>query len=642
MQKRIFLFNLLLICQISLWSQLSVSKLFCDHMVMQQDHEIPVWGWANANEVITVIFDKKNFPTKADKDGNWRVKLPAMKPGESHQMKIIGSKKEIEIKDIVVGDVWLCSGQSNMEWILKATLNADIEIPKSTDQMLRHFKVKRGGAQKPENKIPDGQWVTCSPETAPNFTAVGYYFGKELRQTQNIPIGLLNSSWGGSRIEAWMSAESLGYKNGQVMVEKMENDRKKVEQSRLMMLEKKFGEVPKSDKGIQNGKALWAASDFDDSNWNSMNLPGLWEDQGLKGIDGILWFRKEIELTAEQASSEALLGLAKIDDSDWTYINGEKIGESLGAWNMVRSYEIPDGVLKPGKNVITVRVEDTGGNGGFYGEPTSMFLKTENSNISLSTDWKYKMGEYRSAFRARLNQIPMMLYNKMLHPILDFPIKGVIWYQGESNAGGTDAIKYAEQFPTMIQDWRKRYGIGDFPFLYVQLANFRAAQKEPIDSDWAVLRASQTSTLKAIPNVAQAVIIDIGEADDIHPRNKHDVGHRLALGARKLAYGEDLVYSGPVFKSKTIEDNRIRIQFDHVGSGLVAKDKYGYLKGFAIAGENGQFVWAQAKIERNSVIVWNDTLQNPKHVRYGWADNPDDVNLYNKEDLPACPFRTDQ
>lgn len=625
---------------IGVQAQLKISKLFCDHMVMQQNHEIPVWGWTTPNQTVEVLFDTKKYSTKADAEGNWKVKIPPMEAGEKHQMTIKSGEETISIKDIIVGDVWLCSGQSNMEWILQATLNADVEIPKVNDPMLRHFKVKRGGSQVPEKEIPDGNWMTCTPETAPNFTAVGYYFGKELRKTQDIPIGLLNSSWGGSRIEAWMSAEILGYENGQAAVQKMENERKKVEQSRLMLLESKFGTVPKSDKGMQGEKAVWAATDFDDSNWNSIELPGLWEDKGLPGVDGIIWFRKEIELTETQANSEATLSLAKIDDSDWTYVNGQKIAESMDAWNVERTYKIPKGILKSGKNVITVRVEDTGGGGGFYGDPESMYLETENSKINLASDWKYWMGEYRSAFRARLNQIPMMLYNKMLHPILDFPIKGVIWYQGESNANGQDAVNYSALFPKMITDWRNRYGIGDFPFLFVQLANFMAAQDEPKESDWAVLRESQSTVLTAVPNTAQAVIIDIGEADDIHPRNKHDVGKRLALGARKLAYGEDIVYSGPIYKSHSIKDSQVRIQFDHTGSGLMAKDKYGYLKGFAIAGKDGKFHWAKAKIEGNEVVVWNEKVKSPVQVRYAWADNPDDANLYNVEGLPASPFRT--
>jgi len=439
-----------------------------------------------------------------------------------------------------------------------------------------------------------------------------------------------------------MSAEALGIENGEAMVKQIEKERKMVEENRMTLIRKKFGRVPKNDEGLQNGVAVWAATDFDDSDWPYMELPALWEDRGLKGIDGIVWFRREFTLNEAQAAQPARLFLPPIDDSDWTYINGHKVGETIGIWNEPRQYEIPAGVLQAGKNIITVRVEDTGQGGGIYGDPEIMYLAGADYKVRLDGPWRYQLAEYRSGFRHRMNLIPMMLYNKMIYPMLDFPIKGVIWYQGESNANGEDALKYADLFPALIEDWRFRFNQDDFPFLYVQLANFMEARPEPSESDWALLREAQTATLFKVPNTAQAVIIDIGDADDIHPRNKSDVGYRLALGARKLAYGEALEYMGPLFKYQKTEGKKIRIGFSHIGSGLMARDKYGYVKGFAIAGEDKHFVWAKALIEGDEVVVWSEEVPDPKYVRYAWADNPDDANLYNKEGLPASPFRTDK
>ena len=334
------------------------------------------------------------------------------------------------------------------------------------------------------------------------------------------------------------------------------------------------------------------------------------------------------------------MGLAKIDDSDKVWVNGTLVGEMNQAYNEVRNYQVSADLLKAGENLIAIRVEDTGGGGGIYGDPELMSIRSGAFQESLAGEWKYKVGEYRETV-ARQHQTPTMLYNHMIYPMLGYAIKGVIWYQGESNAGGQRAFTYRKQFPDMIQDWRQKWGQGDFPFLFVQLANFRPPQADPGDSDWAVLRESQSKTLASTPKTTQAVIIDIGEADDIHPRNKKDVGYRLALGARKIAYGEDLVFSGPVYNSHEVQGNKVVLQFDHIGSGLVAKDKYGYLKGFAVAGPDQQFHWAQARIVEEQVVVWSDKVPSPQAVRYAWADNPDDANLYNSEGLPASPFRTD-
>lgn len=623
---------------------LETSAIFTDNMILQRDVAVPVWGWAAANEKITVTFNGKPYTGKADKQGKWRILLPVTSAGGPYDIKIAGKKKTISLSNILFGDIWLASGQSNMEWPLSAANNAGQEIASASDAKIRHFYVPHAGNEMPQEKLDGGPWNVASPQTAGNFTAVGYFFAREIRKHHDIPIGLLHSSWGGSRLEPWMSPQSLGYTdiNKAAMQLKAQSDKRN--QEIRSKLQQQIGSFPEKDEGLKDGKALWAANNYNDTDWKNMTLPLLWENGNLPDMDGIVWFRKTIELTAADIQKDATLHLGPIDDSDMTFVNGQKVGEMIQKYNENRVYIIPASVLKVGKNVITVRVDDTGGGGGIYGKPELLYVETAKGKHDIKGEWKYKVGEVRFGNASTTNQTPMLLYNKMIHPILDFPIKGVIWYQGESNAGGNDAHEYRKLFATMIQDWRMRWtNSGEFPFLFVQLANYMAAKPTPSESDWAVLRESQSKTLTSTPRTGQAVIIDIGEANDIHPRNKQDVGYRLALAARKLAYGEDkVVYSGPMYKSMKVEGNKIRLSFDHVGSGLMAKDKYGYLKSFTIAGADKKFVWAQAMIDGNDIIVWSDVIKNPTAVRYAWADNPDEANFYNKEGLPASPFRTDE
>jgi len=633
-----------LLLTLSSIAQLQTHALFTNDMILQREVAVPIWGWAAANEKIIITFNGKSYTGKADKTGKWRVLLPATPAGGPYDLKIAGKSKNINLTNILFGDVWVASGQSNMEWDVASSNNAAKEIADASDTKIRHFKVPHSCADTPQDKLDGGPWQTTSSKTVGDFSAVGYFFAKELHKNMDVPIGILNTSWGGSRLEPWMSSESLGYTDLKNVAAQQKQQREQRTQAARAKLQQKIGNFPEKDEGLKDGKALWAAMDVNDVDWKNMTLPGVWESSELPDLDGIVWFRKTMELSAQDIQKDATLNLGPIDDSDMTWVNGQKVGETVQKYNANRVYNIPASILKVGKNVIAVRVEDTGGGGGIYGKPELLFLETAKGKQDLNGDWKYKVGEVRlGGTDNSINQTPMLLYNKMIHPILDFPIKGVIWYQGESNANNSaEAAEYRTLFPTMIQDWRTRWtNSGSFPFLFVQLANFKQPTSEPVESNWAVLRESQSATL-ATPNTGQAVIIDIGEANDIHPRNKQDVGYRLALAARKLTYGDNqVVYSGPVYKNMKVEGNKIRLGFDHVGSGLIAKDRYGYLKSFAIAGTDKKFVWAQAIIEGNDVIVWSDSIKNPTAVRYAWADNPEDANFYNKEGLPASPFRTD-
>lgn len=637
MNKIILLLLLALSVNTLSQAQLKVAEIFTDNMVLQRDQPLHVWGWSQKNERITISFKGKNYTTKPGKSGKWMVKMPAMEAGGPFEMSIKSNREKIDLSNIMIGDVWLCSGQSNMAWTVEKSNRAVEEIAKAKDDMIRHFKVPLTWSKQEEEHLDSAAWQVNHPDHTGNFTAVGYYFARELRKEINVPIGLLNSSWGGSRIEAWMRREALQpyFKSD---IQEFLTEREKEREEALKKIEARVAYL----SGETKTEGLHFP-EFDDSSWETMQMPGLWEKSGYPGLDGLVAIRRIITLTKPEAESGISLYLGAIDDSDWTYVNGKLVGGLQDQWDVPREYKVKPELLKEGQNVLVIRIEDIGGAGGLSTKPEGLHYQSQTGKHSLAGDWKFRVEQTTRLTGPGYtpNHAPTVIYNKMIHPLHDFPIKGVIWYQGESNATPGHAQPYRNLFTKMIADWRAQWGIGDFPFLWVQLANFRKPDEQPSEHDWAVLRESQSATLN-LSNTAQAVIIDLGEADDIHPRNKQDVGYRLSLAARKRAYQEDLVYSGPVFKSMARNGQSILVTFDHIGSGLITRDKYGYLKGFAICGKDGVFKWAKAKIESNKVKVWSSKVPDPQHVRYAWGINPHDANLYNQEGLPANPFRTDQ
>ncbi len=455
-------------------AELKLPRVFADHMVLQRGQEIPVWGMADPRQRVIVTFQDKEYRVRADREGNWELKLDAFPKGGPYTLTVNTSKETLAYENVMMGDVWVLGGQSNMEWALKNTNNGEDSIKVADYPNIRLFEVGRDLSLQPLEDVAEAKWSVCTPASVENFSAIGYYFARRIQADLDVPIGLLDINWGGTVSEAWTSAEALA-----------------------------------------------THADFS-------------------------------------------------------------------------------------QRIATNQVEG----------PTDF----SDPEVRRPNNW------------------PTSLYYGMLEPVIPFAIKGALWYQGESNAGR--AYQYREIFPLMIQDWRKQWGQGDFPFIWVQLANFKQPKEEPGDSDWAELREAQSMTL-SLPNTAQAVIIDKGEADDIHPRDKWTVGERLARAAKKVAYGMDVVYSGPTFKSMEVQGNQIRISFDQVGSGLMVKDKYGYVKGFAVAGADKEFHWVKGFQDGNQIVLETGDIAQPVAVRYGWADNPDDLNLYNKEGLPADPFRTD-
>ncbi|MFD2933198.1 sialate O-acetylesterase [Spirosoma flavum] len=624
------------------FADVRLPNVFGSHMVLQRRKPVPVWGWADSGEKVTVTLNNQTKTIKAGKDGKWRVTLDAMEAGGPYQMLVKGKNNTVTFDDVLAGEVWICSGQSNMEFSLSGASNAKTEIPVANYPNIRQLLVKREVSLTPKDNM-EGNWSVCTPETASQFTAVGYFFAKQLQKELNVPIGLINTSWGGTHSETWTSREAMNQNDElRVVANKLPASYEEVIQSgsaRIQaLLKTQQGGLPTTAD-----EQTWANAALNDSDWKTMNMPGDWEWGGLPTLDGVVWFRREVIIPEGSKLQKTVLHIGSVADNDSTFVNGQLVGSTKG--NKARDYVLPDGLLKTGRNVIAVRVTDASGSGGLMGRPDQLTLSGESLTIPLAGIWKYRVANvFSSSFMPGPNTYATQLFNAMLNPLIPYAIEGAIWYQGESNAGR--AYQYRKTFPLMIQDWRQHWGY-DFPFLFVQLASYNSANGDSQHgSAWAELREAQTMTLQ-LPNTGMAVASDIGERTDIHPKNKLDVGNRLAAEAMRVAYQKSGVSAtespsrGPMLDKMTVDGNRAIITFRNGGGGLMAKDKYGYLKGFEVAGADQKFYYAKADIQGNSVVVHADSVTVPVAVRYGWADDNGDVDLYNQENFPAVPFRTD-
>ena len=616
--------------------------LFTDHMVLQRELPAPVWGWAAPGCEIKVSLAGKTATAKADEAGRWQVKLGPFPAGGPHALRVEGTQTVI-LQDVLVGDVWICSGQSNMEMGMGGVNKSQQEIAAADHPKIRLFTVPKRVSLRPQELV-SSQWQVCSPQTVAGFSAVGYFFGRDLNKTLDVPIGLIHTSWGGTVAEAWTSAEALNTMDDfQPAVSQFQQLAAALESGTDKFDEQLAKWWRENDPGSAEGLG-WADPARKTADWKTMNLPTAWEQAGLPDFDGVVWFRKEFDLPESAAGQDGTLSLGPVDDIDTTWVNGVRVG-GMSTWTDLRVYKVPGRILKAGRNVVAVRVLDTGGAGGICGQADQLRFEPGGNGkpIPLAGPWQYKASTSLAQTKPvpqRLDNNPnvtTVLYNGMIAPLLPYGVKGAIWYQGESNAGRP--LQYRTLLPTMIRDWRSRFGVGEFPFLIVQLANFMGVQQQPAESGWAELREAQLLTTLKDPRCGLAVAIDIGEANDIHPRNKQDVGARLALAARGIAHGQSIEYSGPVFKSMDVADGKARLRFEHLGGGLVAKGG-GPLKGFAIAGADKRFVFAEAKIDGDAVVVSSPEVSQPVAVRYGWANNPV-CNFCNQAGLPASPFRTD-
>lgn len=610
--------------------------LFSDGMVLQRNKIIPVWGWADPNEKVEVHFNKQTRTIIADKNGKWMIGLNAEKAGGPFELTITG-KNKIVIKDVLVGEVWICSGQSNMEFQVSKTINAQAEINDSNYPMIRHFGVAQDLSGTPKEELKAGKWEVSSKETVGNFTAIGYYFAKKLYGELKIPIGIINTSWGGTNVETWTSRQA--FEKSEEFKDMIANVPSVNMDAILETYKKTILENLKKVQGFDVTMAnenQFKEMNFDDKNWPEIKAPSLWENQQLGNMDGIVWMRKTITLSAEDIKNKAALSLSKIDDEDITYVNGIEIGKNT-QYDLKRVYLIPANVLKEGKNTIAVRIVDNGGGGGIYGESADLKLNLGIKNIPLDGLWKFNVVNVKISVSP--NSYPSLLYNAMVNPLIPYAFQGVLWYQGEANVWR--ANQYKKAFPLMITDWRTKWNQGNFPFFFVQLSTFdEFGGNSTKGSRWAELREAQTETLK-VPNTGMVVTTDIGNAKDIHPTNKQDVAKRLAAIALNDVYEKKQVNSGPMYKSMEIKGNQIILTFASIGGGLSTPDKNGNLKGFEVAGADKVFYPAKATIKDNKVIASSEAVPNPVAVRYGWADDDTEINLFNKENFPASPFRTD-
>ncbi len=652
-----------------LQADVTLPSVFSNHMVLAKVEKVPVWGKADPGEEVTVTFQGKTSSAKANDAGRWEVILNLKDSGSGPFEMTVEGKNQLTISDVLVGEVWLASGQSNMQWVLSNTTNAAAEIASSENSQIRMFTVKSTSSSTPQDDV-EGKWVVASPQTSGAFSAVGYFFARKLQKELQVPVGVINSSWGGTPSEAWTSPQALdtvpdlkATRERQWAAVKAYPEKHKAHIEALEAWIKTHG---REDKSVTDAETF-AGIDVNTEDWVTVAIPGEVKAPGL-AESGAIWLRKEVDVDAKKPTGLTL----PIDGYDSVYWNGQLLAQTAPSkfpgTGFVRRggpYTVPAESIQIGKNALAIRLYQPMGPTRIPGEPRA-------GSLSLKGDWLAKT-EYQfspldadtmSAAPKPIANIPApshtagFLFYGMINPLIPFAINGAIWYQGESNAGR--AHQYQTAFPLMINDWRKQWDRGDFPFYFCQLANFLPKKSTLADSPWAELREAQSKTL-ALPNTGQAVIIDVGESEDIHPRNKKDVGERLARIALAKDYGKEMPYSGPVFEALTIHGNQAILSFQHVEGGLVAKplgETYDVntlagktsplvrnspnseLEGFAICGEDKVWVWADAKIDGDKVIATSDKVPNPVAVRYAWSDNPT-CNLFNAAGLPASPFRTD-
>lgn len=639
--NRLFILGMIgFLSSFMLKAQIRLPRLISDGMILQRDRPVKIWGWATANEEITLLFKGQQYQTITGSSGKWEILIPAQKTEKQPFEIVLKGRNEIRIKNVLLGDVWVCSGQSNMELTMDRVKDRYAEIiSEAENPAIRQFLVPdKYDFKVQQEDVESGSWQPATQQNILSFSAVGYFFARELFERYHVPIGLINSALGGSPVEAWLSEDAVKqFPEHYLEAQKFRNSSliTEIEGKDKMINLNWYKTLNQQDKGLQNH---WKKASFNDSDWQQMELPDFWSTQPLGNVHGTVWFRKTIKVPGAMAGKPAKLLLGRIVDADSVFINDTFVG-TTGYQYPPRRYFVPANVLKEGSNTIVVRVINNAGEGGFIRDKPYYLISGKDS-ISLTGTWKYQLGTAMPELPEQtfIRWKPVGLYNAMISPLRNYAMKGVIWFQGESN---TKAPKhYFDYFKALVNDWREKWGQGDFPFLYVQLANFMKPASMPAESKWAELRQNQLLAL-TIRNTGMAVSIDLGEWNDIHPLNKLDVGHRLALQARKTAYAESGgVYAGPLFKSVQKRKEKLIIRFSNAGSGLKTIPENNALKQFAVAGKDKYFVWANAAIlGHDKVLIWSDEVKNPVFVRYAWADNPEGPKLYNKENLPASPFQ---
>ncbi len=626
---------LLVMSSLGVDAAVKLPRLVSSGMVLQRDVPLKIWGWADPSEKVKVEFRGASFQTKADRKGNWQLELPATSAGGPYSLKV----NDIELTDILVGEVWLSSGQSNMELPIRRVMDLySDEINKVRNTNIRLFRSStRKEPETAQSDYPDGKWLPATQENIGEFSAISWFFASDLYQKYQVPVGIISTAIGGSPAEAWLSEDKVNpyldkWKAGKAHADSI---RAKIKEEEPEKLKYNWNaEVNKNDPGA----GRWSKADVDVSGWPQISLPGYWTDKGVDLHNGSIWFCKEFELPDSLADKDAILRMGRIIDSDSAFVNGVFVG-TISYQYPPRIYNVPKAALKPGKNKLMMRVFSQGWRGGLV-EEKPYELRVGSQVIDLTGEWNYHIGASLNPPRipGAPGFMPGGLYNSLINPALNYAIRGVIWYQGETNGG--QGKEYLPLFEDMIRDWRTHFGQSEMPFLFVQLANLGLPSKQPVEDGWADLRDSQRRTLE-LPNTGMAVAFDLGEWNDIHPLHKKEVARRLFLEAERVAYGDtSVISSGPLYDSMKVEDGSIVLTFKSVGTGLYANS---LLEGFQIAGADGRFVWADAVVlSKNTVKVWSNSVTNPVTVRYAWESNPAGANLKNKEGLPASPFTTEE
>lgn len=640
--KRILAFLLFFLILQQGFGQLAIAKIFNNHMVLQRGQAIPIWGTAAIGQTVTVRLNKSVQKVQANQQGQWKLYLPAMEAGGPYELTVVTNQQQISREDVMIGEVWLCSGQSNMDWTLKDAFKFREERALQPIPNIRQFYVPREVSLEPMKDLSGGSWEIANPDNLGDFTAVGYFFAKAIAEKIPVTVGIISASWGGSQVEGWISQEAMQTSEElQNYAQNFPLNWDKADSMLLHQLQKslsqKTGQLPSTAlKDILTKDSLVFQS------WLKFSPPSQWDWQGIWAFRGAGFMQRVIDVNHVEQTKTSTISLGENDGDFELYINGQLVKKGTGRAD--RLIVLAPGTWQVGKNILLLhqapQKDPAWFGNGFYGDASKMYLKFDYEPISLAGDGWRMIPDFNQPWHYvhAQNNAGAVIYNGMIHPLADYAIKGILWYQGESNAAR--AYQYRTSFPLLIHNWRKQWH-AELPFYFVQLSSFGKFPNSNLGSDWAELREAQSMTLQ-IPKTGMAVTTDIGNPDNIHPKNKADVGYRLAAIALAKDYGFNLPFSGPSFQSVAFKAGKAILSFTNLFGGLQAKDQYGYLKGFEIAGANQQFFYAKASIEGDKVIVWSDQVQHPVSVRYGWTDAPIDANLFNKAGFPASPFRTDQ
>jgi sialate O-acetylesterase len=640
------LFFAIIFCAGYAQADVKLPKLISSGMILQRGQPLKIWGWATPGEKITVNFLHKTYHAVTAADGTWQFLMKPIAAGGPYTMDVAGNN-QIQLTDILVGDVFFCSGQSNMELAMNDIHERyETEIAQNQNTRIRQFLVPKSitEAIRIHDDYNGGKWAPCTGNDVMRFSAAAYFFAQSLYKREHVPIGILNASWGGTPIEAWLSADGFNSFPAIKQQIKRLSDTAYVNAMLKNNADANKEQAKRTDKKMDEGlneTPKWFEASYHPSGWKSIMVPGYWNGQGLAKFNGVVWFRREINVPASMAGKEAKLYLGRIMESNEVYLNGQLVGTTGGQYAQ-RRYALKPGSILPGKNIVVVRLSSTSGSGGFVPDKP-YYITAGTDTIELSGKWQYKVGQaYETPTKTYESYTPFyqptVLFNTMVAPAANYKIKGAVWYQGESNT--TRAKEYEILLPELIKNWRATWNNKDLAFIYAQLPNYGEAKYLLVESQWAELREAERKAL-IVPHTGMAVTIDVGDWNDIHPQNKKDVGERLALAAEKVAYSNTtLVTSGPTFKSINIEGNKLIISFTDTGSGLITKGN-GKPEYFEVAGSDKRFVKATAEIAGNDIIVSSNNVLHPQYVRYAWADNPDRANIYNKEGLPASPFQAE-